>query len=98
MAKTKTTWTWRGFQYGSKEDLLAYVRARVREKLISELRVPVDEKRGKELVLHGLNFKLQVSLGDWPPKNKRSTRPIPKGTPVKRSPKVELKDAEDYFK
>lgn len=103
MAKSKAVWKWRGQEFKTKQDLLAHLTQRARAAAQGVLGPPVDEISGEDRQAHSVKFKIQVSLGAWPPRNKKSPRPSDTSdTPGKRQrlrplPKVPLKKGKDEY-
>lgn len=85
MAKSKTIWQWRGTTFSSKKELLAHLAQRAREAAQGVLGPPVDEVRGDDRRVYSVRFKVQVSLGAWPPRNRAARSPADAGdTPGRR--------------
>ena len=85
MAKSKTIWEWRGSTFGTKKELLAHLHQRTREAAQGILGPPVDEVRGDDRQAYSIKFKVQVSLGAWPPRNRNPSSPAAvSGAPGKR--------------
>ena len=104
MAKSKTIWKWRNQTFESKKELLTYLRQRTRESVKDVLGPPADEVRGQDFKSHSVNIKIRVSLGVWPPRNKKAVAPavvVPAGgkrkKPEQSSNAAVDKEHKKYF-
>ena len=105
MAKAKTVWRWKAETFSNKKELLEYLKQRAREAVTGP---PADEMVGDAVKSHSVNVKIQLSLGVWPPRNKRKTAAstvavstAKKKKPAKPLPPLRLpamkKGSSDYF-
>ena len=103
MAKAKTVWRWKAETFNSKQELLAYLKERARQAVTGP---PAEEMEGGGVTSHSVNIKIQVSIGVWPPRDKKKTAastvaPAKKKKPAKPLPPLRLpalkKGDKNYF-